>query len=192
MLPSPTMKINTFGTFALMLIISHSSAQALELDHLKGYYSADRDSSLTQNDPEQDPAPQNESRYQKFLDALDALDIPAEKYPSAIEIPAKLTSLLDIQKNLKFIDPQGGLARYLKFESVDNFQFALFKSLKVTIGQNRIHLYRDFYSPSIDPTLEEYSAELKPLAEASEDSPVLLNRLKKIAIQTQDEKNTKP
>jgi N-acetylmuramoyl-L-alanine amidase len=101
-------------------------------------------------------------RLRKFELALKTLGIPIEKEPDYSAFPdAGTVSTSDILAIAPFIDPDGGLRRYL------------------SISSSRLELFPSFFNPNgtNDPT--DY--ELATGATTSQDSPELLSRLDRIS-----------
>ncbi len=101
----------------------------------------------------------------KFELALKTLGIPLEKEPDFSAFPdAGKVSTADLLEIAPFIDPDGGLRRYL------------------SITPSRLELYPSYFAPSGTNDSADY--ELATGATTSQDSPELLSRLDRISRST--------
>lgn len=160
--------------FLLPLALSLFSARthAYELDEEPGYVNPSTASAPSHEEDPGAPPPPPGDRIRKLNLALDALKIPREGAPR-MEPTSPYSSLAGIQSHFAAIDPDGGLRRYL---GIDPLQVSLF---------------RDFVSQILPTSFLEFTAPLNAGA-GDFDSPMLLDRLHRIADQVRQPLFTAP
>jgi N-acetylmuramoyl-L-alanine amidase len=111
-------------------------------------------------------APQlDQTRIEKFEAALDVLGIPKESAPDFSNfVQSNEVNEQELRRNLRAIDPDQGLFRY------------------VSIQQGWLELFRDFFSKTIPASYLEFSRSLST-KNPSVDSDGLMQRLRLIASQ---------
>ncbi len=104
----------------------------------------------------------NGDRIRKFELALQTLGIPSEPTPDFSAFPvAGSVNTSDVLSIAKYLDPQGGLQRYLSVDS------------------NRIELFPNFFRAGGPNDSADYS--LLAGAAANQDSPELISRLERVS-----------
>jgi N-acetylmuramoyl-L-alanine amidase len=154
-------------------LIGNFSAQAYELENVRGYVESWAAAPAHPSAREETPA-LDSARLEKFNLALDAIGIPAEAAPDFSAFPAAQTlSEDDINARLPYIDPDRGLRRYLN------------------LTPSSIDLFRDFFSSVLPEDLLEYALNLTSPS-APSDSETLIAHLQQISNQVKDPNNAKP
>jgi len=137
-------------------------AHAFEMDDVPGYIDITADHSETDSGG---GTVQDGRRFRKFQVALQALGVPPETDPDFSKFPAPIeVSESDVMDHLPYIDPDGGLHRYLNLQA------------------NSIGLYKDFFSSLLPRDYLEFEQEMRD-DNPSSDSLNLMNRLNQVATQ---------
>jgi N-acetylmuramoyl-L-alanine amidase len=111
------------------------------------------------------------NRIQKFEAALDTLGIPKEDAPDFSNfIHANEVNEFEVRKNMPFIDPDKGIARYLSF------------------SKGTLQLFRDFFRSITNLDYLEFETSLSA-NNPSIDSLNLIQRLKSVATQVRARNN---
>ena len=165
--------MKTLFLLPLALLLLETKAHAYETDEEPGY--------LDPSDPagpgkkrrhHSEQAPPPGDRIRKLNLALDALKIPREGSPW-IEPMGPVASFDDLQAHFPAMDPDGGLRRYLNFEPL------------------QVSLFREFFSQILPSAFLEFSTPLHA-GSGSFDSPMLVDRLHRIADQVRQPLYTAP
>jgi N-acetylmuramoyl-L-alanine amidase len=154
-------------------LIGNFSAQAYELENVRGYVESWAAAPAPSPASEESVAPDS-ARLEKFNLALETIGIPAEAAPDFSAFPAAQTlSENDINARLPYIDPDQGLRRYLN------------------LTPTSLSLFRDFFSSALPANLLEYALNLTSQS-APTDSETLIAHLQQISNQVKDPNNAKP
>jgi N-acetylmuramoyl-L-alanine amidase len=146
------------------------SARAFEAENVNGYTP---NWSLTAR-PRLRLIARDGSRIQKFNLALDTLGIPREAAPDYSALPEDNVVLqADLTQNLKYIDPDGGLLRYL------------------SLSPGKLAAFQDFFSALLPASMQEYSLNLSQSGTSS-DSSDLITHLSTVGDQVKDPSNSQP
>jgi N-acetylmuramoyl-L-alanine amidase len=115
--------------------------------------------------------PNDQTRIEKFESALEVLGIPKEEAPDFSNfVQSNEVNEGELRQNLRAIDPDQGLLRYVSF------------------NQGWLELFRDFFSKSIPSGYLEFSRSLSN-KNPSVDSDELMQRLRQVSTQVRSGEN---
>lgn len=157
------MKFWITALVALQITASPQSALAYESEDSFGYQDLHEMGEAPSFEINQSDA----TRVQKFEAALETLGIPLESAPDFSNfVHANEANQREVQNHLPYIDPDGGLSRYL------------------SIANGNLQMFRDFFKSMISLDYLEYQQSLST-QNSSNDSFPLIERLKAVANRTQ-------
>lgn len=153
-----------------------SGVFAYEIDDQPGYLSEPPVESDFSSDPDPYLTPgQVSDRLAKLQAALRALGIPEEATPTFQDFPEpRLVSSSEVMARLPFLDPDGGLRRYLSW---DAFQLSLLRDLLPTL----------FHQPGTTEFFYPFGS-----MNSSQDSSRLIERLRVVAQQVKQPYRIRP